>query len=225
VCCGQLVTTTLIFVLLGLAGMTMPTADRITLKFFAALTLLDTALVTVMIFTFLRASNESPRQVFFGDRNLKKEIGLGLVLVPIVLIGLGIIVGTLRVAFPSLHDVKISPYDSFTDSALKTIVFMTCGILAGGFREELQRGFLLHRFGQNLGGMWTGLVIYTVVFGWGHLTQGKDVAVAVGALGFFWGYLYIKRRSVAAAMVSHAGFDTAEVLLQMVAKTLGIPAK
>jgi membrane protease YdiL (CAAX protease family) len=225
VCCGQLPTQTLIFVILALSGMKIPTGDQITLRFFAALTLLDTALVTLMMFTFLHNSKESWRAVFFGDRDLKKEIAIGLALIPLLLIGVAAIVGGLRAAFPSLHDVKISPYDAFTSSPLKTIVFLTCGILAGGFREELQRGFLLHRFNQHLGGMWIGLTVYTVVFGLGHITQGKDVAVAVGALGFFWGWLYIRRRSVAAAMVSHAGFDALQVLGQMLIKTLGLPVK
>lgn len=222
VCCGQVPTQTLIMVLLALTGMTLPTGDHIPLQFFAALTLLDTALVTFMMFAFLRGSNESLRTTFFGDRDLKTEIVLGLTLIPVVLIALGIIMGTLRVVFPGLHNVPVSPYDSFTSSPLRTIVFLTCAILAGGVREELQRGFLLHRFGQNLGGMWVGLVTYSLVFGVGHAIQGWDVAVATGALGFFWGYLYIRRRSVAAAMVSHAGFNSAEVLLQLLAKTLGI---
>jgi membrane protease YdiL (CAAX protease family) len=222
VCCGQLPTQTLIVGLLVLCGMAVPTDGNIPLKFFAALTLIDTAVVTTMMFAFLRGSHESLRAVFFGDRNLMREIGLGLAFIPVVLIGLGIIVGTLRAVFPALHNVPVSPYDSFTSSPFRTIVFLTCAILAGGVREELQRGFLLHRFGQNLGGMWVGLVTYSLIFGIGHYVQGWDVAVATGALGFFWGYLYIKRRSIAAAMVSHAGFNSAEVLLQLVAKTMGI---
>ncbi|TAK19133.1 MAG: CPBP family intramembrane metalloprotease [Acidobacteria bacterium] len=222
VCCGQLPTQTLIVVLLSLAGMTPPSNDQIPLRFFAALTLIDTAVVTFMMWTFLRASNESPRAVFFGARNLKKEILLGLASVPAVLVGTGLLVGVLRLAVPALHNVKISPFDSFTDSALKTIVFLTCAIVAGGVREELQRGFLLHRFEQKLGGMWVGLVLYSLVFGLGHAMQGWDIALATGSLGFFWGYLYIRRRSVAAAMVSHAGFNASEVLIQLLAKTLGI---
>ncbi len=225
VCCGQLPTQTPIFGLLMLFGMNLGANGEIPLRFFAALTLIDTAVVVFMMFTFLSASRESIRQVFFGGGILKREITLGLTLIPVVLIGTGLLVGLLRIAFPSLHNVKISPFDAFTDSIPKTIVFLTCAIVAGGVREELQRGFLLHRFDQKLGGMWVGLGIYTVIFGLGHVTQGWDVAIATGALGFFWGYLYIKRRSVAAAMVSHAGFNAIEVLIALLAKSLGIPVK
>jgi membrane protease YdiL (CAAX protease family) len=225
VCCGQVPTQLPIGGILVLLGVPMLVNEQLTLPFFAALTLIDTALVTFMIFVFLRTSGESFRQVFFGGGVLKKEIQLGLILIPVALIGAGIILGGLRVAFPGLHNVKISPYDAFTDTASHTALFVFVVIVAGGFREELARGFLLHRFQQRLGGIWVGQAIYTVVFGAAHYPQGWDAVIGVGALGFFWGWLYIKRRSVAAAMVSHAGFDVIEVLGQLAAKMMGLPVK
>lgn len=225
VCCGQLPTQTAIYGILMLAGMKGPVGDKIPLPFFAALSLIDTVLITVMIFTFLTASRESIRQVFFGGRVLKQEIKLGLILIPVVLVGTGIIMGLVRLAFPSLHNVKISPFDEFVDTGWHAALFVFVVIVAGGFREELQRGFLLHRFDQKLGGMWVGQIVYTILFGFAHITQGWDAVITIGSLGFFWGLLYIRRRSVAAAMVSHAGFDTLQVLGQLLVKTLGIPVR
>jgi membrane protease YdiL (CAAX protease family) len=225
VCCGQLVTQTPIFALLILVGMKPPAGDLISLRFFAALSLIDTVVISFMIFVFLRASGESVRQVIFGGRPLKKEIMVGLILIPTVLIGMAILMGAMRLVFPGLHNVKISPFDSFTDTPLHAALFVFVVIVAGGFREELARGFLLHRFDQRLGGIWVGQVIYTLAFGAFHYTQGWDAAVAVGVLGFFWGWLYIRRRSVVAAMVSHAGFDALEVLGQLAAKMMGLPTK
>lgn len=222
VCCGQLPTQTAIVGLLLLGGMKMMANDQITLPFFAALTLLDTAVVVFMMVTFLRASRESVRQVFFGGGVLRKEVLLGLALVPVVLLATGLMVGAARAAFPSLHNVKISPFDGYFGSGWQAAVFLFVVIVAGGVREELQRGFLLHRFDQRLGGIWVGQILFSIFFGAAHATQGWDVALATGALGFFWGWLYIKRRSVAAAMVSHAGFNASEVLLQVAAKAMGI---
>lgn len=222
-CCGQLPTQTPIYGLLILAGLAAPVGDQITLPFFAALTLIDTVIVIFMMRVFLLASGESVKQVFFGSRVLKTEIKLGLVLVPVVLIGTGLLVAGLRQAFPGLHNVKISPFDDFFDSGIKAATFLFVVIVAGGVREELQRGFLLHRFDQKLGGMWVGQIIYSLIFGLAHYTQGWDVAIATGSLGFLWGYLYIKRRSVAAAMVSHAGFNAMEVILATLAKSMGLP--
>ena len=55
-------------------------------------------------------------------------------------------------------------------------------------------------------------------FGAFHYTQGWDVAIITGLLGLFWGYLYIRRGSVAASMVSHAGFNGTQVLQELVLK-------
>jgi len=79
-------------------------------------------------------------------------------------------------------------------------------------REELQRAFLLTRFERDLGGPTVGLVITSVAFGAGHVLQGWDAAVATGAMGFFWGWLYLKRRSVVASMSSHAGYNSLEIV-------------
>ena len=84
-------------------------------------------------------------------------------------------------------------------------------IVAGGVREEIQRAFLLHRFETWLGGAPLGLLITSAAFGAGHLLQGADAAVATGLLGMFWGVIYLRRRSVIAPMVSHAGFDLLQI--------------
>ena len=57
-------------------------------------------------------------------------------------------------------------------------------MIAGGVREEVQRGFILHRFEQYLGGgaRWASSC-YSVLFGLGHLEQGWDAAIATGVLG------------------------------------------
>ena len=85
-------------------------------------------------------------------------------------------------------------------------------IFAGGVREELQRAFLLRRFEQHLGGAVVGVVVLSVAFGLGHIVQGWDAVVTTGLLGAFWAVLYLRRRSAVAPLVSHAGFNTLEVL-------------
>jgi len=76
----------------------------------------------------------------------------------------------------------------------------------------VQRGFILHRFSQYLGGGAAGIVVFSVLFGFGHIDQGIDAAIATGLLGAAWGGIYLLRRSIIAPMVSHAGFN----LLQLV---------
>ncbi len=90
-------------------------------------------------------------------------------------------------------------------------------IVAGGIREELQRAFLLHRFEQHLGGARVGVVVLSTAFGLGHYVQGWDAVVTTGVLGAFWAVLFLDRRSSIAPVVSHAGFNSLEILRVVIA--------
>lgn len=221
ICCGQIPTQTSIAALLMLIGVTPDINGQVTLQFFAALTLIDTIIVIALMRTFLADSHESAAAVFFGGRPWGREVGLGIIFTPIVLVGALAVVATLKTLVPSLHNVPVSPFETFFDTPVRALVFTLVAIVAGGVREELQRGFLLHRFEQSLGGMKVGLAVFSVAFGAAHYTQGWDVAIATGLLGLFWGLLYMKRRSVVSAMVSHAGFNGTQLLQQMVMRMMG----
>jgi membrane protease YdiL (CAAX protease family) len=80
----------------------------------------------------------------------------------------------------------------------------------------VQRAFLLRRFERWLGGARVGIVVTSVVFGAGHFIQGADAAVATGLLGAFWGVVYLRRRSIGATVVSHAGFNLVQILQYLV---------
>ena len=51
-----------------------------------------------------------------------------------------------------------------------------------------------------------------VAFGLGHWVQGLDAVVTTGTLGAFWAIVYLRRRSSVAPIVSHAGFNSLEIL-------------
>jgi membrane protease YdiL (CAAX protease family) len=76
----------------------------------------------------------------------------------------------------------------------------------------LQRAFLLRRFEQYLGGATIGVVVLSAGFGLGHAVQGWDAVITTGVLGALWAVVYLRRRSIVAPMVSHAGFNSLEVL-------------
>ena len=52
----------------------------------------------------------------------------------------------------------------------------------------------------------------SIAFGIGHWVQGWDAAITTGTLGAVWAMLYLWRRSSIAPIVSHAGFNSIEVL-------------
>jgi len=221
-------TGTLILIALVLTGRPMTstgsmiTSDpsQISLEFFAMLSLLDTAVVAVLIRIFLVMSRENSQDVFVGRRPVAAEFARGLLLIPVAWAIIAALIFSLNLAFPGLHNVAKNPYAQYMNTPLRAAVTIVVVILAGGVREELQRGFILHRFEQRLGGAYVGLAVFTLAFGLGHVSQGFDAAIAVGLLGAIWGLIYIRRRSVVAPMVSHAGFDASQVLLQLVTSTL-----
>ena len=134
---------------------------------------------------------------------------------PLILVALGIaaavLLGVQRWA-PSLHTVAQNPLEQMLGRPRDIWLFALVSIVAGGIREETQRAFLLHRFEVWLGGGTVGLVVTSVAFGFGHLIQGVDAAVATALLGAFWGMVYLRRRSTVAPMVSHAGFDLLQIV-------------
>jgi membrane protease YdiL (CAAX protease family) len=188
---------------------------NISLEFFAMSTLLDTALMALLIKFFLMLSGESSSEVFLGKRPISIEFVRGVALVPVMLFfAVGLIL-LARHLVPVLHNVPKNPLEQYMDSPLRAGIFIVVVMLGGGVREELQRAFILHRFEQRLGGIRLGLVVWSVAFGLFHVPQGYDAAITVGVLGFAWGWLYMRLRSVVAATVSHAGFNGMQVLAQL----------
>ncbi len=196
--------------------------NGLSLEFLSTVTLLDTALIALLIRVFLELSGEDSRSVFLGRRPVLGEIVRGVLLVPVMFAAVtGIVLG-LRAVAPWLHTVKVSPLEQYMRSPLDASIFLIVVVLGGGVREELQRAFILHRFEQCLGGVKLGLVIFSVVFAALHVDQGGDVAIAVGSLGLFWGVLYIKRGSAVMGMTNHAGFNALQVLQGVLARSLGV---
>ena len=143
---------------------------------------------------------------FVEEAEMRSE----LILIAIA-IGSGALAFILHFA-PSLHTVEHNPFQELLGSPRDAWLFVLVVLVAGGVREEIQRAFLLHRFEIWLGGGTAGIVATSVAFGLGHLLQGADAAIATGLLGAFWGLIYLRRRSIVAPMVSHAGFDLMQIV-------------
>ena len=184
----------------------------LSLAYVAAISLADTVLLIGLIVVFLRARGESPREVLFGSAPLLSEAWAG---VPLLFVAFGvalIVLLTIQALAPWLHTVPHNPLEDLVKTPRDAALFAVVLIVAGGVREEVQRAFLLRRFERWLGGAKVGLVLTSLAFGAGHVIQGADAAVATGLLGAFWGAVYLRRRSIGAPVVSHAGFNLVQVL-------------
>jgi membrane protease YdiL (CAAX protease family) len=213
--CSSIPTQLAIGWTLRLAGWSpLDEAGNLQLGFVTALTLLDTIALVGLMVAFMRARGERPSALWLGTRPVSGEVLKGIVHLPIVFsIGAALLLG-IRALTPELHNVDVNPFEALAGSTVADATMLTLvAIVGGGVREELQRAFLLDRFERHLGPAWVGVMVLSTAFGLGHLLQGQDAAIATGAMGAFWAVVYLRRRSSVAPMVSHALFNSLEVLL------------
>jgi len=216
--CSSIPTQLAIGALLRLLG--IPSTDpagHLSFTFVLTLSLVDAAVLIVMMVLLMRAHGESARSLWFGAADGRRaEAGrdalIGLATVPLVFVGVGVLLNTIRLFVPSLHNVQTNPLEQFAATPGQAALFSLVAILAGGVREELQRAFMLRRFEQYLGGITVGVWVISVAFGLGHLMQGWDAVITTGTLGAFWAWMYVRRRSSIGPIVSHAGFNSLEIL-------------
>jgi uncharacterized protein len=211
--CSGIPTQIVVITLLSAFGMKMRLANgQMSPPFVFSLTLLDTVLLVGLIVFFMRAHRESVREQLFGARPLKIEMLLGLVLIPTSFFVVITVLVLVQIVAPWLRNVPHNPLQDLVRNRWDAVIFAFVVMIAGGVREEVQRGFVLRRFEQYLGGGAVGLVVFSALFGLGHLEQGRDVALATATLGAFWGFIFLRRRSIVGPMVGHAGFNLAQVI-------------
>ena len=179
--------------------------------FIFTLSLIDTVVLLTLIVWLLVRRGERPGQVFFGERPIAGEAITGVLSVPLVFAVVVALTIVIRRFAPSLHNVPHNPLEALLGTQAGLVMFLFVVIVAGGVREELQRAFLLHRFRDDLGQPWMGVLITSLAFGMGHTLQGLDAAIITGSLGAIWGVMYIVRRSALAPIVSHSLFNSTEL--------------
>ena len=212
--CSGVPTQTLILSLMSLGGTGAAAGiETPTLQFVSTLLLADTLLLITLMVALMRLHGESPRMVWLGTRSPAREARLGLFLVPALFLAVAVLLNTIRLVAPWLHNKPVNPLEQIASGdAISAAVFGMVAIVAGGVREELQRAFLLRRFERYLGGSVVGVAVVSTAFGLGHYMQGWDAALTTGVLGLLWAVIYLRRRSSIAPLVSHAGFNALEIL-------------
>jgi membrane protease YdiL (CAAX protease family) len=185
----------------------------LSLSFVTVVSLADTAAILGLMLLFLRSSGPSPHELWRGRVPLWPEVRRGIAMSPALIVGVGLTLLALQRAFPLLHNVPVNPLGTMAQRGLSdAIILGTVAIVAGAIREELQRAFLLNRFERHIGPTWLGVVVLSAAFGLGHAVQGWDAAVVTGLLGALWATIYARRRSVVMPLVSHAVFNSLEIV-------------
>jgi membrane protease YdiL (CAAX protease family) len=195
---------------LALSGLRPGAEGQLTLQLLMVLAGLDTLILVSLVFALLVVGGESPRRVLLGTRPVAGEVLRGFGLLPwVFLLAVATVMVLTRWA-PGLFTPN--PFATLASTRMEFVLLALVAVLAGGVREEIQRGFILHRFEQRLGGGLVGMLAFGILFGLGHLVQGWSVVIITGLLGMLWSVVYLVRRSVVAPMVSHASFNLIEVI-------------
>lgn len=213
--CSSIPTQALIqLFLIYVIGLHPVTEDQqFSLSFVVTMSLVDTVVLIALMVALSRAHGDSLSELWLGKGSILKECLVGIAYIPPILLLVVIVLNTVRLFAPALHNVETNPLEQLaTGGAASVAAFGAVAIFAGGVREELQRAFVLRRFERHLGGADVGVLVWSVAFGLGHAVQGWDAAITTGVLGAVWAGMYLKRRSSVAPIVSHAGFNSIEVL-------------
>ncbi len=179
----------------------------------AALMLLSSLFMMLLIALLSRLRGESLRSLCLGKGIVqRRDIALGLGLVPLIFLVSFFIKSLARHALPGIYSGERNVLEELMKSPLDLGLFMLVAIVAGGFREELQRAFIIQRFEAGWGPAWLGAILFALLFGYGHLIQGKDEAIIAGIFGLLWGGIYVARRNIVATSLSHGLYDALELI-------------
>jgi uncharacterized protein len=159
-----------------------------------------------------------------------KAIGFSWPSQPARCVLIGIIAGTLLELFATyVTTPQISAFFGVEpdNSGLNAIqgnlallmVFLGLNWTLAAFGEEICfRGFLLKRlaqvFGESRGAWWGGLLLSSLLFGWGHTEQGMSGWVQEGLSGLLLGVLFLAfDRNLTVPIVAHGVSNTLAFIL------------
>ncbi|MBC8401153.1 MAG: CPBP family intramembrane metalloprotease [Candidatus Marinimicrobia bacterium] len=102
---------------------------------------------------------------------------------------------------------EIAAVYAYKSSASPLRIGILMLLIIGPGEELFWRGFVQRRF-QNDTGQWPGFILTTGIYTFIHLGSGNIMLIlAAGICGLFWGYLYLRYRSMLLNAVSHTIWD------------------
>lgn len=90
---------------------------------------------------------------------------------------------------------------------LETAVFMLTAVSAGICEEIVFRGYLQQQITAWTGRSTVGIIGQAILFGIGHVYQGWENAMVIGAWGLVFGVAAWMRRGLRGNMIAHAALD------------------
>ncbi len=158
------------------------------------------------------------------DRRQLAAIAADIADRPAVKIGLGLLaaVGLYAVFFagnilarrilPSAGAGISQVYGFKTGASPLRVIFLMALVIGPG-EELFWRGYLQRNFQDRCGGF-GGFLLATALYTLVHAGSGNPMLVLAAAVcGLFWGYLYLRTKSVLLVLISHTVWDLAVFIL------------
>jgi uncharacterized protein len=181
-------------------------------KVLSAFILLESAFTFLFLLVILKAHSETISSLGLRWIRWKSNFFIGLAFAPFLLIINAFVAVIFRNFLPDYYLEK-NPLTESIQTPLQLGLFIVTALIAGGIKEELQRAFIIRRFGRYLGGAGLGLLIWSFAFGAGHYVQGVQGIVTATIYGLIFGLLYLIRGSLIGPIVAHGAYDTLALLL------------
>jgi hypothetical protein len=171
-CSGYPTQLSLVMLMTSMGMSIRTTTGGLTPSFVFILSLVDAVLVVSLVCLFIKSHGESVRQVLTGDRPILREALVGIVLIPLVFTVVVLLLGLILALVPKLHNVPLNPLAAMVQTPRDAIIFSIVVMVAGGVREEVQRGFIIHRFDQHLAGRRSGSRPTASLSAWATSSRG-----------------------------------------------------
>jgi membrane protease YdiL (CAAX protease family) len=201
-----------------LAALTLPllhirNMDRLLqdVRLLSVYLLIESAISLLLLIGLLKLHRESMTSIGLQWKHWKRNLLLGLALVPCLFMINGFVAVFFKLYLPK-YFMDENPLIQGVHTPLQLILFAFSALIAGGFKEEIQRAFILNRFKSYLGGAGVGLILWSLAFGAGHYVQGVQGVVIASLYGFVFGVIYLLSGSLVAPIAAHGAYDVLAIL-------------
>jgi len=173
--------------------------------------LMESAISLLLLIGLLKLHQEPIASIGFQWKHWKRNLLMGLALVPFLFMINGFVAIFFKFYLPK-YFMEENPLIQSVHTPQQLALFIFSALVAGGFKEEMQRAFILNRFRSYLGGAGVGLLVWSLAFGAGHYVQGVQGIVIASLYGFFFGVIYLLSGSLIAPIAAHGAYDALAIL-------------
>lgn len=140
-----------------------------------------------------------------GFHALAEDVGAAAVfwvVAAVILVVIGLLLRLVHLSTPQQTLMAIAPR-----TPLELLLWLILSTSAGFCEESAFRGYFLRQFASTAGGVWTGVVCSSLLFGISHGYEGAAGMIAIAAYGAMFCVLALTRKSLRPGMIAHAWHD------------------